>query len=116
MATYGTVVYNGTPYTLYGFPGSTMRDELNRLANGGASYPPLTSYLDEQAAANKWAGVTDPKQYLATSFTLNRKYNTGRQHPDFKDLNGVCSDLAGLSTTDPKQWVEAVAALRIIPS
>ena len=42
----------------YGFAGSTLVDELNRLANGGASYPARTAYQDAQGAANKWAGTT----------------------------------------------------------
>jgi hypothetical protein len=46
MTTYGTAVYNGTTYTPYGFPGSTLRDELNRLANGG-EYPDRLVYKDE---------------------------------------------------------------------
>ena len=51
MTIYATAVYNGTTYNLYGFPGSTLRDELNRLANGG-EYPPYTEYKDETGAVN----------------------------------------------------------------
>jgi len=116
MATYGTVNVWGTVYTLYRFPGSTFRDELNRLANGGASYPPLTSYMDENGAANKWAGITDIRNYRDIGYTLNVKYNAGRAHPDFKDVNGVCNELAGLNTSDPSKWIEGVAALRLIAS
>jgi hypothetical protein len=56
MSTYGTAVYNGTTYTLYGRPGSTVRDEINRLANGG-EYPAYTSYLDEDGASVDWAAI-----------------------------------------------------------
>ena len=56
MTTYGTATYNGTTYTLYGFPGSTLRDELNRLANGG-EYPPLTEYKDVDGASVEWAAI-----------------------------------------------------------
>ena len=42
----------------YGFDGSTLVDELNRLANGGGSYPNRDVYQDAQGAANKWAGTT----------------------------------------------------------
>jgi len=42
----------------YGFAGSTLVDELNRLANGGAEYPARDTYQDAQGAANKWAGTT----------------------------------------------------------
>jgi hypothetical protein len=114
MATYGTVNINGTNYTLYGRPGSTMRDELNRLANGG-NYPTVDNYKDEQAAANIWAGIPLDTSYWATSYALNVKYNNNRKHPDFKDLNGICNELAGIgSPTNPSTWVEAVTALRTI--
>ncbi len=38
-----------------GIDGSTLCAELNRLANGG-TYPLRTAFLDEQGAANAWAG------------------------------------------------------------
>ena len=109
MATYGTVVYNGTTYTLYGFPGSTLRDELNRLANSG-NYPALTVYQDEQGAANKWAGTTG-KAIVAA---LNYKVSSTRQPPDYKKLNAVASELAGI--TNPAQYLEIVTALRTVVS
>jgi hypothetical protein len=34
--------------------GSTLNDELNRLANGG-TYPALSAYVDQAAAARAWA-------------------------------------------------------------
>ena len=109
MATYGTAVYNGTSYTLYGFPGSTLRDELNRLANGG-NYPALTAYLDEQGAANKWAGTTGK----AIIGALNYKVSSTRQPTAYKERNAVASELAGI--TDPAKYLEIVTALRTIAS
>jgi hypothetical protein len=42
----------------YGRDGSTLNDELNRLANGGGTtYPPYSSYKDRAGAAQAWAGV-----------------------------------------------------------
>lgn len=114
MATYGTAIYNGTTYTLYGFPGSTLRDELNRLANGGNAYPALSAYLDVDGAANKWAGLTG-SNVVAASAALNYKFSGGsRKHPDYKDMNGVCNELAGISPTNNSLWVEAVTALRLV--
>lgn len=109
MATYGTAVYNGTSYTLYGRPGSTLIDELNRLANGG-NYPAYTSYLDAQGAANTWAGTTG----LAIPAALNYKVSSTRQPPAYKELNAVASELAGI--TDPAKFLEIVTALRTIAS
>jgi hypothetical protein len=109
MATYGTALYNGTTYTLYGFPGSTVRDELNRLANGG-NYPALTAYLDEQGAANKWAGTTG----LGIIAALNYKISATRQPPAYKERNAVANELAGI--TDQAKYLEIVTALRTIAS
>jgi len=71
MTTYGTATYNGTSYTLYGRPGSTLRDELNRLANGG-EYPAYTEYLDEDGAVNNWVG-TPSGTPLASALNLKSR-------------------------------------------
>lgn len=81
--------------------GSSLTAELNRLANGG-TYPAITAYLDEQGAANKWAGTTG----LNTIGALNVK--NGVTNPAlYKDINGVCNALAGTT------GLAAPAALRL---
>jgi len=90
----------------YGFDGSTLVDELNRLANGGGSYPNRNVYLDAQGAANKWAGTTG----LGLDGALNRKANANRSAADFKGLNAVCNELAGTT------GLEAIPALREVAS
>jgi hypothetical protein len=111
MTTYGTATYNGTTYTLYGFPGSTLRDELNRLANGG-EYPSLLAYKDETGAANEWCG-TEPG--LGMTAALNFKASPTRPPVDYKANNAVANELAGM-TFSPNQYVEIVTALRTIAS
>ena len=86
-----------------GTAGSTLCAELNRLANGG-TYPARTVFLDEQGAANAWAG-TSGKGIIGA---LNYKASSTRQPRDFKNLNAICNELAG--TTGKS----AVAALRTI--
>lgn len=110
MTTYGTAIYNGTSYTLYGFPGSTLRDELNRLANGG-EYPARTSYLDEDGAVNDWVGTPPGTPLLAA---LNYKASSTRKYPDYKGHNAVASEIAGI--TDPAKYLEIVTALRTVAS
>lgn len=110
MTVYGTAKYNGTTYTLYGFPGSTLRDELNRLANGG-EYPSRTVYTDEDGAVNDWAGT--PAGTPLTS-ALNLKADPNRKYPNYKGNNAVASELAGI--TDPAKYLEIVTALRTIAS
>lgn len=79
-----------------GKEGSSLTAELNRLAG--------TTGLDEQGAANAWALTTG----LATVGALNIKAEAGRTRDKFKDLDGVCNELA--STTG----LAAPAALRSI--
>jgi hypothetical protein len=90
----------------YGRAGSTLTDELNRLAaGGGTSYPAKTLYLAGQGAANKWAGTSG----LGIVGALNIK--NGTTNPaQFKGLNAVCNALAGTT------GLEAVTALREVAS
>lgn len=90
----------------YGRAGSTLRDELNRLANGGGTtYPAYTAYKDEQGAANAWAGTTG----IATVGALNKKYGTTNP-AQYVGLNKICNLLAGTT------GLEAVTALREVAS
>lgn len=113
MTTYGTATYNGTSYTLYGRPGSTIIDEVNRLANGG-EYPTYDKYLDVQGAINKWAGTSGEAIIAA----LNHKASATRKPNVYREMNTICNELAGIvsSPADPSKLVEAVTALRTIAS
>lgn len=91
---------------IYGRAGSTLTDELNRLANGGSTYPAKSAYLDEQGAASKWAGLTIP---MAVQGALNKK--AGITDPRlYKAVTGICNTLAGTTGLD------AVTALRQVAS
>jgi hypothetical protein len=75
--------------------GSTLVAELNRLANGG-TYPAITAYLDEAAAARKWAtarGVTP--YHTDTVGVLNDIAGIPDGSNNRLDYNGVCNYLAG---------------------
>lgn len=86
-----------------GIAGSTLCAELNRLANGG-TYPAMTAFLDEQGAANKWAGTTGKGLIGA----LNYKASSSRQPNNFKNLNAICNELAG---TTGKSAVDALRTI-----
>jgi hypothetical protein len=86
-----------------GTAGSTLCAELNRLANGG-TYPARTAFLDEQGAANKWAGTTGQ----AIIGALNKKASAGRAPSAYKDLNGICNELAG---TTGKSAIDALRGI-----
>ena len=83
-----------------GRAGSSLVAELNRLAG----ITDITKFLDEQGAANAWAGTTG----LATIGALNIKAQPSRTRDKFKDINGICNELAGTT------GLAAPAALRSI--
>ena len=83
-----------------GIAGSSLTAELNRLAG----ITDVAKYLDEQGAANAWAGTTG----LATVGALNIKVSASRTRDKFKDIDGVCNELAGTT------GLAAPAALRSI--
>ena len=84
---------------------STFVAELNRLANGGASYPAKTEFLDEAGAANKWAGTTG----LSTVGALNVKAgNTTKS--TYKDIQGVCNQIAGTTGVALGNVLDSVAS------
>lgn len=84
-----------------GVAGTTFTSELNRLANGGVSYPANSAYRTARTAANVWAGSTGAPLLRA----LNIKNGTvgfGLEH--------VCNALAGTTLKS------ATDALRLVAS
>lgn len=84
-----------------GRPGSTLVEELNRLANGGV-LPPLTEWLDDEGAANKLAGTSG----LAATGACN--IYAGLTIDKWQDLQGACNAIAGTV------GLGAAAALRTV--
>ncbi len=83
-----------------GKAGSSLTAELNRLAG----ITDVTKYLDEQGAANAWAG-TSGKGIIAA---LNYEADPTRQPRDYKNLNAICNELAG---TTGKSAVDALRTI-----
>jgi CDP-diacylglycerol pyrophosphatase len=79
------------PFTLK--PGSTLVDELNRLANGGANYRTINNYVDEALAARQWAAQRSVTlSHTDTVGVLNDIAGITQNHLDYA---GVCNRLAG---------------------
>jgi hypothetical protein len=83
-----------------GRAGSSLTAELNRLAG----ITDVARFLDEQGAANAWAETNG----MPTVGALNIKADPSRTRDKFKDLNGICNELAGTT------GLAAPAALRSI--
>ena len=78
-----------------GNPGTTLVAELNRLANGG-TYPPISEYLDEAAAARAWAAYREVTIYHTdTVGVLNDIAGIADGSKSRLDYTGICNYLAG---------------------
>ena len=95
----------------YGVNGSTVVDELNRLANGGATYPPRQDYLDTAAAAQAWASATAVTlgDVTDTVGVLNYIYGI-YDRSNMKDIAGICNLLAGTTGLEPAAALREVAS------
>ena len=88
--------------------GSTLNDELNRLANGG-TYRDSGAMVDEALAAKQWANRENITPYTTdTVGVLNEIAGLGTNRQNWLDFNGVCNYIAGTS------GLPAAAALRQI--
>ncbi len=92
----------------FGTLGSTLNDELNRLANGG-TYRDKSAMVDEALAAKQWANRENIIPYSTdTVGILNEIAALGPNRQNWYDFNGVCNYLAGTT------GLPAAAALRQI--
>jgi hypothetical protein len=92
----------------FGTLGSTLNDELNRLANGG-TYRDKSAMVDEALAAKQWANLENIIPYSTdTVGILNEIAALGPNRQNWYDFNGVCNYLAGTT------GLPAAAALRQI--
>ena len=95
----------------YGFDGSTLNDELNRLDNGGATYPALVDYKDMAGAAQAWAGATGAALGKVTDLVgvLNIIAGIG-DRTNMLDVAGVCNLLGGTTGLEPAAALREVAS------
>jgi len=95
----------------YGFDGSTLVDELNRLANGGATYPPIEDYLDTAAAAQAWAAARAVTIDDITDTVGVINYIDGiTDRQSMLDIAGICNAIAGTTGLEPAAALREVAS------
>ena len=93
----------------YGDFGSTLNDELNRLANGG-TYPARSDYLDQAGAAKKWAIRKGVALGKVTDLVGVINYIGGiTARPDMLDIAGICNKIAGTTGLEPAAALREVA-------
>ena len=93
----------------YGVYGSTLNDELNRLANGG-TYPPISAYYDQAKAAQMWAAAKSVSLGDITDLVGVINYIGGiTVRPNMLDIAGICNKIAGTTGLEPAAALREVA-------
>ena len=93
-----------------GIAGSTLNDELNRLANGG-TYPAISAYLDQAAAARKWAAARSVALDSTTDLVGVLNLIGGLTSPAiWLDIAGICNKIASTTQLEPAAALRQVAA------
>lgn len=93
-----------------GIYGSTLNDELNRLANGG-TYPARQDYKDQAGAAQAWAAANSVALGTVTDLVgVLNLINGETDRSKWLDVAGVCNAIAGTTQLEP------AAALREVLS
>ena len=93
-----------------GVDGTTLNQELNRLANGG-TYRLASQMVDQALAARQWAAARSvTTKHTDTVGVLNDIAGITGSANTHLDFSGVCNKLAGTS------GLAAAAALRKISS
>lgn len=93
-----------------GIYGSTLNDELNRLANGG-TYPAISDYKDQAGAAQAWAAASsvtlgDTTDLVGVLNLINGETDKSK----WLDIAGVCNALAGTTQLEPAAALRQVAS------
>lgn len=89
---------------------STLNDELNRLANGGATYRLMTEMVDKALAARQWAASRGTTITLTDTVGVLNQIAGITDEKNFLDFSGICNYIAGTS------GIPAAAALRQVAS
>ena len=94
----------------YGYDGSTLNDELNRLANGGATYPTYTNYRDQAGAAQAWAAAKSVALGKTTDLVGVINIIGGiTNRTQMLDIAGICNKIAGTTGLEPAAALRQVA-------
>ena len=93
----------------YGTYGSTLNDELNRLANGG-TYPLISAYYDQAKAAQEWAAAKAVTLGDVTDLVGVVNYIGGiTNRTKMLDIAGICNKIAGTTGLEPAAALREVA-------
>jgi hypothetical protein len=91
-----------------GTAGSTLIDELNRLANGG-TYRTRSAYVDEALAARQWAAQRGVTLFSTDTVGVLNEI-AGLTRPNWKDYSGVCNYIAGTTGLTANSALQRVSS------
>lgn len=92
-----------------GVYGTTLNDELNRLANGG-TYRLMSDMVDMALAAQQWATQRTVTTTVTDTVGVLNEIAGIADKDEWLDFSGVCNYIAGTS------GLPAAAALRAVSS
>lgn len=79
-----------------GVYGTTLNDELNRLANGG-TYRLMSAMVDQALAAKQWATQRSVTPKTTDTVGVLNEIAGNTDKSKWLDFNGVCNQLASTS-------------------
>jgi hypothetical protein len=91
-----------------GVAGTTLRDELNRLANGG-TYRAPGAMVGQALAARQWAVLRSVTTNLTDTVGVLNAIQ-GTVSTNRLDFNGVCNALAGTSQLPATQALRGISS------
>jgi len=92
-----------------GVYGTTLNDELNRLANGG-TYRLMSEMVDMALAARQWATQRSVTPKTTDTVGVLNEIAGNTDKSKWLDFNGVCNQLASTSGLAAAQALRAVSS------
>ncbi len=91
-----------------GVYGTTLNDELNRLANGG-TYRTMGNMVDMALAAQQWATQKSVTTTVTDTVGVLNQIAGNTDKSKWLDFNGVCNQLASTSGLAAAQALRGIS-------
>ena len=92
-----------------GVYGTTLNDELNRLANGG-TYRTMGNMVDMALAAQQWATQKSVTTTVTDTVGVLNQIANNTDQSKWLDFNGVCNQLASTSGLAAAEALRGISA------
>lgn len=91
-----------------GVAGTTLNDELNRLANGG-TYRTMANMVDQALAARQWAAQRSVTLTVDDTVGVLNQIAGISSRKNWLDFSGVCNYLASTTGLPAAQALRAIS-------